>query len=389
MKIVHIITRMILGGAMENTLLTCEGLKARGHEVILITGPALGPEGELMTRALAGGYQVEVLDDLRREIAPRHDLRAYRRLVALLAHYRPDVVHTHSSKAGILGRQAAWKVRQSVQGCERMLIVHTIHGLPFHRFGTAAANFLYVHLERHAARQSDALISVADAMTRQAMAAGVGEPGQYRTIYSGMDVGLYSRRPEGVTEFRSSLGLKDGDVLVTQVSRLAELKGHEFILQAAATMPDEHVHFCFVGDGNLRGLIESQIVQSGLSNRVHLTGLLPPERIPLVLHATDILVHCSQREGLARALPQAMLAGKPVVSFDIDGASEVVNADTGILLPSGDVDGLCEALRKLAGSAELRANLGQAGRQLATRRFDHNVMVDEIEAVYEKPGRRS
>src|ERR1035437_9705420 len=101
MKIVHVITRLILGGAQENTILTCEGLKARGHDVTLITGPAIGPEGELMTRARSGGYRVEVLDDLRREISPRRDLKVYWQLVELIGRLRPEVVHTHASKAGI------------------------------------------------------------------------------------------------------------------------------------------------------------------------------------------------------------------------------------------------------------------------------------------------
>jgi glycosyltransferase involved in cell wall biosynthesis len=199
-----------------------------------------------------------------------------------------------------------------------------------------------------------------------------------------MEVGLYVQPPEGVDDFRRQLGLQPQDVLVTQVARLAELKGHEFILQAAAGLSDENIHFCFVGDGHLRESIEMQIHQMGLADRIHLTGLLRPEQIPLVLHASDIVVHCSLREGLARALPQAMLAAKPVVSFDIDGAAEVVNEQTGILLRSGDVDGLRQAMRQLAASAELRDKLGQAGRSLAVGRFDHNVMVERIEEVYGK-----
>ena len=113
MKICHIITRMILGGAMENTLLTCEGLHARGHEVTLITGPARGSEGELMTRALAGGYRVIVIDDLRRAIHPVYDWRAYRLILAALRDLRPQVVHTHASKAGILARRAAGRLREA------------------------------------------------------------------------------------------------------------------------------------------------------------------------------------------------------------------------------------------------------------------------------------
>ncbi|MGA2265989.1 MAG: glycosyltransferase, partial [Phycisphaerae bacterium] len=312
MRICHVITRLILGGAQENTILTCEGLRARGHEVTLITGPALGPEGELMSRARAGGYEVVVLEEMRREISPLLDFLAYRRLCEHLRRIRPAVMHSHSSKAGILARRAAAEV-------SGMKIVHTIHGLPFHPYQSWWVNRFYVALERRAARRSDALISVADAMTAGALAAGVGRAEQYHTIYSGMEVQPYLQRPAAVAEkFRRSLGLAEQDVLVTQVSRLAELKGHEYILAAAQQIPDSRVHFCFVGDGRLRGRIERHIERAGLSGRVHLVGLLRPDRIPAVMHASDVVVHCSLREGLARALPQAMLAGKPVVSFDVD-----------------------------------------------------------------------
>jgi len=384
MKIVHVITRLILGGAQENTLLTCEGLHRRGHEVTLITGPALGPEGDLLARAHGGGYRLIAVDSLRREVRPLADRRAYRELLRLLDGLAPDLVHTHSSKAGILGRRAAARLRR--RGHAGLKIVHTIHGLAFHPYGKALANWVYAALERRAARQTDALISVADAMTRQALAAGVGRPDQFTTIYSGMVIEDFLRRPAAADAFRQSLGLSGKDVLVTQVSRLAELKGHEYILSAAGRIGDPHVHFCFVGDGRLRGRIEQDVRGAGLAGRVHLTGLMPPEQIPAVLHASDIVVHCSLREGLARALPQAMLAGRPVVSFDVDGAAEVVSADTGVLLEPTDVAGLKIAIETLSRAADLRAKLGAAGRDRARRMFDHESMVERIEGVYRRIG---
>ena len=124
MKIVHIITRLIIGGAQENTLLSCEGQHDRGHEVTLFTGPALGPEGSLIERAKAYGYRVEVLEDLRRSILPGRDYRVYRHLIQRLKELQPDIVHTHSSKAGIIGRRAAYRANVPA-------IIHTIHGLAF------------------------------------------------------------------------------------------------------------------------------------------------------------------------------------------------------------------------------------------------------------------
>jgi glycosyltransferase involved in cell wall biosynthesis len=375
MHVCHVITRMILGGAQENTLLTCEGLHERGWEVTLVTGPALGPEGELMTRAQAGGYRVIVLDDMRREIHLGRDRRTYRELVRLLGELRPDLMHSHSSKAGVLARKAA----AAVGG---MKIVHTVHGLPYHRYQRWWRNRLYVALEKRAAGRSDAILSVADAMTDQALAAGVGRAEQYTTVYSGMEVEPYLTRPADADAFRQSLGVPSGTVLVVQVSRLAELKGHEYIIDAAKRIADPRVHFAFVGDGHWRSGIEGWIAAAGLSERFHLTGLLAPERVPTVMHAADVVVHCSLREGLARTLPQAMLAGRPVVSFDVDGAREVVDAETGILLAPKDVAGLRFAIETLAESAKLRETLGAAGRQRCRQMFDHRRMVDRIEAVY-------
>ena len=386
MKICHIITRLILGGAQENTLLTCEGLAARGHEVTLITGPAIGPEGSLMDRARAGGYRVIECKHLRRAINPVRDLLAYRSLAKTLAAIAPDIVHTHSSKAGILGRRAAARATDA-------RIVHTIHGLAFGPTQAWWKNALVIAAERRAARATDAFISVADAMTAQAVAAGIGPSGKFTTIYSGVLTGPFypaaasdapaSPNSSAAGPQRSGPVPAGAHVVVTQISRLAKRKGHEFLLAAAEAMRDEPIEFHFVGDGALRHTIEREIARRGLTD-VKLVGLVPPEMIPPILRASDILVHCSLREGLARAIPQAMLCGKPVVSFDVDGAREVVTPATGRLVPVRDVPALVTALRELAADSPLRRTLGDAGRSLAIRRFDHDHMIDQIAALYQR-----
>ncbi len=245
-------------------------------------------------------------------------------------------------------------------------------------------NRLYIALESKAATRSDAIICVADAMSSQALQAGVGKPELYTTIYSGMEVETFLHDPPETDALRVKMGLAKDTILVTQVSRLAELKGHEFILEAAEHIDDPRVHFCFVGDGTWRERIERDIRRRGLQGRFHLTGLLPPDEIPPVMHATDILVHCSLREGLPRTLPQAMLCGTPVISFDVDGAREVVDRETGILLEPKDAGGLAEAIERLAGDPRLRERLGKAGRDRCQTMFDHNRMVDQIEQLYRK-----
>jgi glycosyltransferase involved in cell wall biosynthesis len=182
MRIVHIITRLILGGAQENTLLTVEGLHHRfGDDVTLVTGPAEGPEGDLFDRAERLSLKVELMPELVRAIDPLSDLRAYRRLRKTIRRLGPEVVHTHSAKGGILGRAAAWHEKVPA-------IVHTIHGPSFGPSETALKNIIYTEAERWAARRCHALVSVCDAMTEQYLAAGIGRPEQYLTVYSGMDV---------------------------------------------------------------------------------------------------------------------------------------------------------------------------------------------------------
>ena len=380
MKIMHVITRFILGGAQENTLYTVEGLHRTGrHEVTLVTGPAIGPEGDLLDRARASGVRVVVLNHLRRAINPLHDLPAFVQLFSLMRRMRPDVVHTHSSKAGILGRWAAHVRRVPV-------VVHTIHGLPFHRFQNAAVNALYVRLERWCARYSDRLITVADAMTEQALAAGVGRPELYRTIYSGLDVETFLKECDRES-VRERYGLGPDDLVVGKVARLSDPKGHEFLFDAFESVAREEprAKLLLIGDGWRRREYERRVDASGLSGRVIFAGLIPPAEVPAAISAMDVLVHTSLHEGLARVLPQALISGVPVISYDVDGAREVVvDGVTGFLLPPREVDGLSRAILTLLADPGLRRRMGREGRERFTERFDARRMVRRIETTYEE-----
>jgi glycosyltransferase involved in cell wall biosynthesis len=378
MRIVHIITRLILGGAQENTLLTVDGLHHDWHDdVTLITGPAEGPEGDLFDRARQRGLKVELMPELVRAIRPATDFQAYRLLRRSIARLQPDVVHTHSSKAGILGRAAAWAE-------EVPAVVHTIHGLPFGPSESAAKNRLYIGLERWAARRCHAIVGVCDAMAEQALAAGVGRPEQYSTVYSGMDVDAFLNPPRPRDVVRRELGLKDDEVAFGTVARLFERKGHDDILEAAPEIleANPNVRFVFIGDGLLRDRLKADTERLGIRHAFHFTGLVPPDRIPELLGAIDAVVHPSLREGLARVLPQALLVGRPVISYDIDGAKEVVLPETGILLPPRSIEGLKAAILRLAADPELRHQMGQAGRSRFAHQFRHETMTAELRSLY-------
>ena len=379
MKIVHVITRLILGGAQENTLLTVEGLHHRhGDDVTLITGPAEGPEGDLFERAQRQGLKVEVMPELVRAIRPPTDARAYRMLRKAFRRLRPEVVHTHSSKAGILGRAAAWHERVPA-------VVHTIHGLPFGPSESPWKNRLYVELERWAAGRCHAIVSVCDAMTQQALDAGVGRPGQYSTVYSGMDVDAFLSPGRPRDEVRRELGLAEDEVAFATVARLFERKGHEDILAAAPDVlrANPKVRFVWIGSGVLRERLEAEAERLGVRHAIHFTGLVPTDRIPELLNAVDAVVHPSLREGLARVLPQSLLAGRPAISYDVDGAREVVITDeTGVLLPPRDIAGLKEAVLRLAADPALRDRMGREGRRRFEHQFRHETMTDQLRSLY-------
>ena len=220
-------------------------------------------------------------------------------------------------------------------------VVHTIHGLPFGPSEPPLKNRLYVALERWAARRCHAIVSVCDAMTEQALAAGVGRPEQYRTVYSGMDVEAFLNPPRPRDEVRRELGLADDEVAFGTVARLFERKGHDDILAAAPAVlgANPKVRFVFIGDGILRDRLIAETERLGLRHAFHFVGLVPPDRIPELLAAMDAVVHPSLREGLARVLPQALLVGRPVISYDVDGAREVVLPETGVLLQPRDLAG--------------------------------------------------
>ena len=379
MRVVHVITRLIIGGAQENTLLTCEGLhRDYGDTVTLISGPALGPEGSLEARAARGGYALRLVDELRRAVSIRRDWASLRRLVAVLRELQPDIVHTHSSKAGILGRAAAAKIG--------IPAVHTVHGPSFHRGQPWAVNRAFIAAERWAARRCARMISVADAMTEQYLAAGIGRPEQYATIHSGMEVEPFLNPPRPPEIVRRELGFGPEHVVVGKVARLFHLKGHDDVIAAAARAIGElpHLRFVFIGDGLLRESLQQEISRRGLDRHFVFTGLVPPERIPELIGAMDIVVHASLREGLARVLPQALIAGKPIVTWDVDGAREVaIPGETGFLLPPRAVDQLAAAVMQLARDPELRERLGRTGRERFTDQFRHQTMTRRIRAVYE------
>ncbi len=380
MKIAHVITRLIIGGAQENTVLTCAGLRDRGHDVTLIAGPETGPEGSLWPQGEAASTRTIKLDSMRRSVKPLLDYKCARELTAIFRREKFDIIHTHSSKAGIVARYAAHR-----EGNAK--VVHTIHGMSFNRTQSALTQCGYSTLERRAARWTDAFICVADAMTEQAVAANIAPRDRFNTIRSGIETALFQRDEQTRLHVRKGWNVSDDCIVVGTVARLFKNKGYEDILMAMPNIvrANANVKFVWVGDGAHRQQYEAVLARHGLSDRVVFTGLVKPDEVARLMNGMDVLVHASQWEGLPRVLVQASLMQVPCVSFDNDGAPEAISdGRTGWLVPLGDWKALAGRVARLCNDKDLRASMGIAARDHCVKRFDVATMVHEISDLYDK-----
>jgi glycosyltransferase involved in cell wall biosynthesis len=378
MRVTHIITRLIVGGAQENTLASVLGLgRKAGLNVDLISGRSEGREGSLEHLLEACPGTLQIVPQLVRPVRPWTDWLALRRLTALLRKRHPDIVHTHSGKAGVLGRLAA--ARAGVP-----LIIHTIHGPSFGCFQGPLPNLAFRLAEQYAARVTSHFVVVADAMKEKYLEAGIGQPEQYTRIFSGFDLEPFLAATNDL-QLRARFGIGAQDFVIGKIARLCKLKGHADLFAIAPTLVRSlpQTKFLIVGDGEYRDKLEGWASASGLAKHFIFTGLVEPETVAGLVGIMDVVVHLSSREGLARALPQALAAARPVIAYDCDGAREVcLENKTGFLVRLGDLEGLTERLMLLAPDQGLRARLGHSGREFVRSRFSVETMVDELYELY-------
>jgi len=383
MRVTHIITRLVIGGAQENTLATIRGLRTKPDlDVKLISGPTIGPEGSLenQAREFFGNQPSDftIVPELVRPVHPLKDFIALRKLEKLLREQKPDLVHTHSGKAGILGRLAAKRAGVPV-------IIHHIHGPSFGNFQGALANLIFTAAEKHAAKVTDHFFCSASAMTKLYLAAGIGRPEMFTRIFSGFDLQPFLNATNDLT-LRQQLGLEVNHFVIGKVSRIFKLKGHADLLNAFAKILPQvpHARLLFVGDGSLRGEIEKQTRELNVRDKIVFTGLVAPNEVARYVGIMDCLAHLSYREALSRALPQALAAGKPVIAYDFDGADEIcLDNETGFLIRTGDIEAAAQKLLQLARDAALRKNFGERGQQFVSENFSVEKMVADQYAVYQ------
>jgi glycosyltransferase involved in cell wall biosynthesis len=374
-SVLHVITRLIIGGAQENTMLTADMLDQSQWSVHVLCGPQTGPEGSLIEEVRLRDIPLTIEPMLVREVNPLKDLLVFIRLTRFIRHGRYTIVHTHSSKAGILGRWAAWLAGTPI-------IVHTVHGWGHHNRQHPLVRALYIVLEKLTLPITDRLITVSQLNVEKGLRDGIGRPEDYVVIRSGIELDRFGYPTVPPHETRMSLGIPSDAAVVGSVTRLSPQKApFDFVKAAgiaAQSMPD--VWFVVVGDGPLRPQVEELADELGLANRLILTGLR--RDIPELLAAFDIFVLSSLWEGLPRVLPQAMATGLPIVATAIDGNAEaVIDGVNGRLVPPSDPAALAQAVIELLRDSQLAVHMGMAGRKRASE-FGDRKMVNEIAELY-------
>jgi glycosyltransferase involved in cell wall biosynthesis len=390
-RILHVITRMVKGGAQENTMATVVGINGHGWESCLATGPAFGPEGSLEPECLAAGMRMLRVSELVREVLPWPDAKALRLLVRLMRKERPHLVHTHTSKAGILGRIAARRAGVPV-------VVHTPHGHVFHSYGGRLKTQLFVRLERACAPLADRLIALTEAERREHLELGVGRPGQWATVHSGVDFAPFQACHGLRDAVREELGLPPDAVVLGTVGRLVPVKGQSFLIDAFARLVPQYprLQLLLIGDGPLREELASRARSLNLSIHqdngtlplpvpraatVHLLGLR--QDVPRLLSAMDLFVLPSLNEGMGRVLVEAMAMELPCIASRVSGIPDVVDdGRTGLLVPPRDPEALASATRRLLERPDLAREMGRRGRERVVPEFGVGRMIEKLENLY-------
>lgn len=377
-RMLHVITRLIRGGADENTLYTVRGLdKTRYHVDIAVgAGSELGAFGPL------DDVGVVVLPELVRDPDPWKDLLALIKLARLMRRERYQIVHTHTAKAGFLGRIAAAMVGSPI-------VVHTVHGVTFHEQIPRVQRWFYLALERIAARFTHQFVAVGQDVRDIYLRSGVGVPQAYETIYSGMPLDEFldaGAMDEGERRtVRASLGLEPQHQVVAMAARLEARKGHVYLFQAVQQILSRHpeLRVLILGDGALRPQLEWQAKSLGLSDVVRFLG----HRTDLarVIAACDVSVLTSLWEGLPRVLVQSAAAGRPILTFDVEGAWEVVrDGRNGFIVPSKDVAAFAARLEQLLDDRAAARALGLAGRDQVSEQWTIETMLDRLDRMYQR-----
>lgn len=356
-RILRLVTRLNIGGPAIHTILLTARLNSGDFRSRLVTGQEAPTEGNLLGLAAANGVRPIVVSEIGREVSPLDDTAAELKLMRIIGRLRPDVVHTHTAKAGTLGRIAAAALRVPV-------IVHTYHGHVFHSYFSRWQTRAFLQIERALARVTQAIVTVGEKQREEILSYGIGTPDKVHAIPLGLELERFIGCERRRGELRQELGILPEQPLIGIVARLVPVKAHEDFLRAAAhvcrTRPD--AAFLIVGDGERRAELEALTGELGLNENVRFLGWRSDlERIYADL---DVVALSSLNEGSPVALIEALAAGRPVAATDVGGVREVVvSGETGLLTPAREPEALARSICSLLEDRELAGRLGECGRR--------------------------
>lgn len=373
MKVVHAIARLNVGGAALSVLELAAEQQRRGHDVLVVAGTI--PPGEESMEHVAEELGVSHLHlpELQREVSPRADLAAIARLRALLRERRPDVLHTHTSKAGATGRLAAL----AAGGARPRAVVHQFHGHVLAEYFSPARERAFRLAERAFALASGALIAVSEEVRDDLVRLRVAPPSKIRVVQYGFDLDRrVAAAPDARASLRRSLGIADDAFVASWAGRLTEIKRPLDLVRVAAAV--DGCELVLAGDGELRPAVESLA-----DGRVHLLGYVTD--IAPLYAASDVFLLTSANEGTPVVAIEALAAGVPVVATDAGGTRTVVDdGETGLLAPVGDVEALAAAVRRLSADKRERRAFGETGARRMRERFSTARMTDDVERIYDE-----
>jgi len=379
LRVAVIVTRLQAGagGVALRGALAVDPLR---YEVTIIAGDSAdtrdsdGSGDGLLVRAAAAGLRVVSAPDLVSALSPARDTRALHWLTKHLAASGYDVVHTHSAKAGALGRMAAERARTP-------MVVHTFHGFPFHEFQSRVRRGAYVHIERYLSRRTHAFLAVGSAVAAEAVRRGIAVPERVRVINPAIDGIASPASPAVRAATRSALGVPVGCVVVGTVGRVDYQKAPESFIDAIAAIGRPDVYAVWIGDGPMRRRMERRAVRRGLAGRFICTGHRAD--VPDLLAGLDIFAMASRYEGLPCAVAEAMTAGLPVVATAVNAVPDIVlPGRTGLLASPERPEQLAAAIRYLLENPAEAARMAEAGREFIAGKFTAEALAEALDATY-------
>jgi glycosyltransferase involved in cell wall biosynthesis len=388
-RIVRVIARLNVGGPAKHVVWLTAGLPEPNYRSLLVTGSVPAGEEDMSYFAEESGVTPLYIPEMSREIS-LNDAVTVVKLFRLFLRERPDIVHTHTAKAGTVGRVAGflyrWLTPGTLVGKPRACkFVHTYHGHVFHSYYGRRRTRMFLAIERLLARlATDRLIVVSE---QQRAEIGndfrVGRQGQIKVIPLGLDLGLFADHASRRAQFRQELGIDDETILVGIVGRLTEIKNHRMFLNSAARLKGQKgLRFVVIGDGSLRGVLEQQARSLGLESDVIFTG---GRRDPEYFYpALDIVALTSLNEGTPLTLIEAMANARPVVATAVGGVVDLLADGRGICVPSGDEGAFAAALSSLAADRQLQKELGARGREFVERVYRKERLIEDIKSLYEE-----